>query len=130
MSRKEKPAVGDIVWTDLTVQDAAGIKDFYRQVVGWTASPHDMGDYHDFDIKTPADGQIVAGICHARGANANIPGQWLIYILVEDVDESANRCQALGGRIVDGPRAMGQSRFCVIEDPAGAVAALIDQGSG
>jgi len=127
MSAKDEPAVGAVIWTDLTVKNAAEIKDFYSQVVGWTASPHDMGDYHDFDIKTPGQDQIVAGICHARGPNANIPAQWMIYILVEDVEESARRCQALGGRIVDGPRAMGGGRFCIIQDPAGAVAALIDQ---
>jgi len=127
MSTKEEPAIGDIFWTDLTVKNAAEIKEFYSQVVGWSASPHDMGGYHDFDIKTPAEGQIVAGICHARDSNANLPAQWLIYISVENVDESARRCQELGGRIVDGPRAMGKSRFCVIQDPAGAVAALISQ---
>ncbi len=129
MSAKAQPPIGSIVWTDLTVENASEIKNFYSQVVGWTASPHDMGDYHDFDIKTPDQAQTVAGICHARGANAGIPAQWLIYILVEDVAESARRCQALGGRIVDGPRAVGNSRYCIIQDPAGAVAALIDQQS-
>lgn len=129
MSTDDEPAVGSIVWIDLTVGDAAEIKEFYSQVVGWIAAPHDMGDYHDFDIKAPETGQIVTGICHARDSNASIPAQWMIYIRVEDVDESARRCQELGGRIIDGPRQMGENRFCVIQDPAGAVAALIDQSS-
>jgi predicted enzyme related to lactoylglutathione lyase len=127
MISEDKPAIGSIIWTDLTVKNAAEIRDFYSRVVGWTAAPHDMGDYFDFDIRTPGQGQTVAGICHAQGANANIPAQWLIYILVEDVEESARRCQELGGRIVDGPRVVGDSRFCIIQDPAGAVAALVDQ---
>jgi len=46
---------------------------------------------------------------------------------VEDVDQSVERCLELGGRLIDGPRSAGQSRFCVIQDPAGAVAALISQ---
>jgi predicted enzyme related to lactoylglutathione lyase len=34
----------------------------------------------------------------------------------------------LGGRIVAGPKAFGgQGRYCVIEDPAGAVAALFQR---
>jgi hypothetical protein len=127
MDPDNEPPVGSIVWTDLTVQNAAEIKEFYSQVVGWTASPHDMGDYHDFDMARPAEGQIVTGICHARGSNADLPAQWLIYILVEDIEHSIARCLALGGRLLDGPRAAGQSRFCVIQDPAGAVAALISQ---
>jgi hypothetical protein len=48
------------------VQNATEIQDFYGQVVGWTATPHNMGDYHDFDIKIPDQGQTVAGICRGR----------------------------------------------------------------
>jgi hypothetical protein len=36
------------------------------------------------------------------------------------------RCVALGGQVLDGPRPMGSKQFCVIRDPAGAVAALIE----
>src|SRR5207237_1350454 len=57
-----------------------------------------------------------AGICHARGENARVPPQWLIYIAVADVAASAARCEALGGRVLDGPRPMGSHQFCVIQD--------------
>ena len=126
MSDEKKPAVGAIVWRDLTVPDAEEVRRFYCEIVGWQARPHDMGDYHDFDIIVPGTGETVAGICHSRGTNANVPPQWLVYVTVEDVDRSAERCVALGGEIVDGPRAMGRQRFCVIRDPSGAVLALID----
>ena len=33
------PEIGSIVWRDLTVPDAAAIKDFYSQVVGWKSAP-------------------------------------------------------------------------------------------
>jgi len=125
MSDQQKPDIGAIAWFDLTVPNASDIKDFYTAVTGWQASPHNMGNYHDFDIKKPANGEIVTGICHARDSNANIPPQWLIYITVADVEASATRCVELGGRIIDGPRMMGESQFCVIQDPAGAIAALI-----
>ena len=93
-------------------------------MVGWKAEPHDMGDYHDFDIKTADGEEMVTGICHARGSNAKIPPQWIIYITVEDVPVAAQRAVALGGKILDGPRKMGGGDFCLIQDPAGAVAAL------
>ena len=35
-------------------------------------------------------------------------------------------CVELGGQVIDGPREMGGQTFCVIRDPAGAVAALIN----
>lgn len=122
----EKSNVGKIVWRDLTVKNAEKIKDFYSEVVGWKAEHHDMGEYHDFDIKSSdEDDEVIAGICHAKGSNSNLPAQWLMYVQVEDVEESVKRCEALGGKIVDGPRMMGSSRFCVIQDPEGAVIALI-----
>ena len=121
----ELPPVGSVVWQDLTVPNAPELRDFYCQVVGWTYTDHDMGDYNDYNINMPEGGHTVAGICHARDSNVNVPPQWLVYIVVEDVGESARRCVELGGQVVDGPREMGGQTFCVIQDPAGAVAALI-----
>lgn len=125
MSENEQPKIGSIVWHDLTVPDASKIKDFYCDVIGWEATPHDMGNYHDFDIQTAADGETITGICHTRDSNANIPAQWLIYVQVADVDASAKRCLDLGGQVHDGPRQMGANRFCVVQDPVGAMLALI-----
>ena len=106
--------------------DAAAVSDFYREVIGWQAAPHDMGNYHDFDIR-PNDGkgEPVAGICHTRDSNADMPPQWLIYVWVDDVAASAQRCREQGGSVVTGPRKMGQYDLCVIQDPAGAMLALI-----
>jgi hypothetical protein len=117
--------VGAVSWFDLTVQDATKVRDFYRDVVGWESTDHDMGGYADYNMKRPGDGTTVAGICHARGANANLPAQWLVYVNVADVDASAARCTERGGSVVDGPRDMGQFRFCVVRDPAGAALALL-----
>lgn len=125
MSDTEKTPIGQVCWRDLTVENAAEVRDFYAAVTGWKASPQSMGEYDDFNMKMPESGETVAGVCHARGSNANLPPQWLIYIAVEDVEKSAARCRELGGSVIDGPRAMGSSRSCVIKDPAGAVAGLI-----
>lgn len=125
MSNENKPAVGTIVWRDRTVKNAEEVRQFYCDVVGWEAQPHDMGEYNDFDILPSGGAESIAGICHARDSNANVPPQWMIYIAVEDVAQSAARCVELGGKIIDGPRMMGASHFCVIQDPAGAVAALV-----
>ncbi len=122
----DQPA-GTIVWKDLTVENADVIRDFYGEVVGWKHEPVDMGGYDDYNMEPPQGGAAVAGICHARGANDNLPAQWLLYVNVEDVDSSVRRAVELGGHLVDGPRKMGKNRFCVIRDPAGAVIALISE---
>ncbi len=117
--------VGAIEWCDLTVENAENVKDFYCSVVGWESSPASMGKYDDFNITLPKTGDTIAGICHARGSNSNLPAQWLMYVRVEDVSISAKKCKELGGAILDGPRKMGSEQFCVIQDPEGAVLALV-----
>lgn len=118
------PQPGQIGWIDLTVPDAVRVRDFYARVAGWTPSPVPMEGYDDFCMLPPGAEIPAAGICHARGANASLPAQWLIYITVPDVDRSARDCTELGGEIVVPVREMGGGRFAVIRDPAGAVCAL------
>jgi predicted enzyme related to lactoylglutathione lyase len=127
----EKKEIGAIGWVDLTVPAASVVRDFYQAVVGWTAEEVDMGGYQDYCMHSPNQGKAVAGICHARGKNAHLPAQWLIYITVADADASAARCVELGGQVLAAPRELGSyGRFCVIQDPAGAVAALIAPPNG
>lgn len=116
--------VGSILWTDLTVSDAESIRRFYQTVVGWEHAPVDMGGYSDYCMNLPGSGKTVAGICHARGENAHLPPQWLIYITVADLDESVRKYCGAGGQVVAPIREMGGGRMAVIRDPAGAVAAL------
>ncbi len=121
----DKPEIGAIEWFDLTVPDAKGIQQFYSDVVGWTATEHPMEGYSDFNIQRPGHEDAIAGICHARGSNSKIPSQWLLYVRVANVEKSAAVCREKGGQVLDGPRPMGPIQFCVIQDPAGAVMAII-----
>lgn len=120
--------IGNIVWFDLTVKNADEVRDFYSEVVGWKPVPVDMKGYNDYSMNRPSDDNAVAGVCHNRGVNADLPPQWLIYIIVEDVDKSAAKVVELGGKLISEPKNMGkQARYCVIQDPAGAVAALYQE---
>lgn len=120
----EAGEIGKIGWIDITVDDAEGLRDFYAKVTGWKPEAVDMGEYSDFNMTMPENGTPSAGICHARGGNAELPRQWLIYIVVADADSSAEACTRNGGKVLVGPKDMGSSRIAIIEDPSGAVAAL------
>ena len=125
------PAIGTIGWIDLTVANAVEVRDFYQAVTGWAVSEVPMGGYNDFCMRPTGAAEPVAGICHAQGVNAGIPTVWLIYITVADLDESIARCRSLGGKILRPAVSMGpKARFCVIQDPAGAVAALYESSDG
>ncbi len=122
---------GEIRWCDLTVENAEQLRDFYQAVVGWESSEVPMGDYADFCmLPTSSDGakpgEPVAGICHARGDNESMPAGWLIYITVADMEQSAAACVRNGGTLIGQIREMGSyGRMCLIRDPSGATAALI-----
>lgn len=116
--------VGRIGWIDMTVDNAPEMRDFYSSVVGLVPEPVSMGDYDDYNMTLPDSGEPAAGVCHARGGNADLPGGWLVYFTVEDVDVSAAACVEHGGEILVEPRGLAGGRFCVIRDPNGATAAL------
>ena len=126
--------VGHILWTDLTVPDADGVRAFYEAVVGWTSEPIKMEDRTDFSMMAPGnapgksgdEAKCVAGICNKVGELANFPSQWLLYFGVADVDDSLAKCKELGGKQITDVVSMGDSKFCVIEDPAGAVCGLFE----
>ncbi len=121
MSADNTKKIGAIEWRDLTIEHAEQAKDFYAEVVGWEAEPVSLGDYNDFNMNLPGSGETIAGVCHARGSNANMPPQWMMYVRVADAQASAESTVKLGGEIIDGPRTMGGETYFVIRDPAGAV---------
>ena len=129
MSNASKPAVGSIGWCDLTVPGADTLRDFYRDVVGWTATEHDMGGYADYVMSRPADGTGTTGVCWARGANAGLPPVWLVYFVVASLDESLARVRERGGTVLREPTSAGGGRFAVVRDPAGAVCALYENAN-
>ena len=93
----KKPNPGTIGWVDMTTENATQIKEFYESVVGWQSESTPVDDYEDFTI-TPASGtEPVAGICHRKGANADVPGGWMIYLHVDDLAASLESCVKLGG---------------------------------
>lgn len=116
---------GQITWNDLTVSDAEPVRQFYESVVGWKFSQVSMGDYSDYSM-VDSSGNVVAGVCHAKGENANLPPAWLMYVTVEDLDACISKCNDSGGTVIDGPRTAGGAKIAVIKDPAGAVLALYE----
>jgi len=112
------PPVGAVGWVDLTVEDAPALRDFYAKVVGWSASPHSMGDYSDYVMQAPG-GEGVAGVCHTRGTNAQQPSGWVVYFVVADMAQSVAELRERGGEVVS-----ERKEFTVARDPQGHLFAL------
>ncbi|KXI28791.1 VOC family protein [Paraglaciecola hydrolytica] len=121
----EKNEVGNIAWFDLTVADADSVKEFYKSVIGWQENPIDMGGYNDYSMQTPDSLTDVAGICHARGPNKDLPAQWLLYFKVADLKASIHAVTQAGGEVLMPVKNLSSSsHYTVIKDPAGAVCAI------
>ena len=118
---------GTLAWFDLTVPNAEKVRDFYANVIGWKPNPVSMGDYDDYSMQTPHDENDVAGVCHARGENADLPAQWMLYFIVKDLDESLRQVTESGGEQITKIKSFGESRYAVVKDPGGAVCALYQE---
>jgi len=60
-----------------------------------------MGDYPMMN----ATGNVVAGLCHAKAANASFPPAWLMYVTVQNPHSCDAGRRAPGGDVLDGPHA-------------------------
>lgn len=121
------PAVGTFCWNELLSTDTAKTEAFYTKLLGWKTERKDMGEMGTYTIFT-------AGKTQAAGMMANpepgAPSQWLPYIAVANVDESAKKAEKLGGKIcVPATDIPGIGRFSVIVDPAGATFSLFKASS-
>jgi predicted enzyme related to lactoylglutathione lyase len=121
--------VGKVAWMDLTVPNANVVLDFYKQVLGWQseelAMRDDNGEYADYVVKDAA-GNPVAGVCHQRGTNQDLPPVWLNYVTVTDAEASLKQCIELGGKVLKQVRdGDGKLHYAIIQDPAGAPLAIM-----
>lgn len=121
--------VGCIRWLDLTVPDARSIQHFYRRVVGWTVKEverHDNNESHTDYIMHGEEGNPVAGIRQARGANKELPPVWILYLPVADLAESMRRVEQEGGQVVMTLNdESGNIGSAIIQDIVGVHVALV-----
>ena len=86
--------IGRIEWVDLSgIRREAKISAAKSLA---EVSRRGNGHLPDFNLNLPGSGETLAGICHARGMNANLPAQWLMYVRVADVAASATEAERLG----------------------------------
>lgn len=122
-------STGFIAWVDMTVPNASDTRDFYREVIGWSAEDVAMKDagetYADYNM-IGGDGKPAAGICHARGVNADLPPVWMIYLPVGDLAESLRRVETEGGEVIKVLRGADERLvYAAVRDPLGVCFALV-----
>ena len=103
-----------VMWFDLAPPDSGTAAEFYRQMFGWEITDAGVGGYGSWIGGGP---QPWAGTVDTPPGTA---GQWLPYVVVDDLDKATERSVELGAKIVR-PAADGPAGTSVtIADPGGA----------
>ena len=117
---------GDFSWSELLTDDVDDAKRFYAELLGWTTEDHSMAECAGSYTILRTDGRPVGGIMKMPPqVPAGTPPHWGTYVTVDDVDAVAAKVQELGGKILVPPSDSPDARFCVFQDPQGAVLSLI-----
>ncbi len=115
---------GMVSWYELMTTDVEASKDFYTKLFGWTTvdTPACGMPYTMVKVNGKEVGGMMSMPPEAKGA----PPNWGIYVTVDDVDAISKLAANLGARILVAPRDIPDvGRFCVIQDPQGAVISAI-----
>ena len=116
---------GSACWSELATRDTVAAKAFYTALFGW-----DLKESQSETMKYTElinGGQPIGGMLPMEGDQwEGVPPHWLIYFMVDDCDATTERADELGGKTIVTPTDIPNTgRFSVIQDPQGAVFAVI-----
>ncbi len=115
---------GAFSWFELMTTDVEGAKKFYSNLFGWDTEEMPMGDMNYTIVKVGEEG--LGGIMPIQHQAEGSPPNWGVYVTVNDVDATARKAEELGGKILVSPTDIPNvGRFCVLQDPQGAVISAI-----
>lgn len=115
---------GAFSWCELMTTDVDAAKAFYTKLFGWDTEDMSMPGMTYTVVK--AGGKGIGGIMPIPEEAQAMPPKWGNYVTVDDVDLTAQTAEQLGAKLCMPPHDIpGVGRFCVIQDPQGAVICAI-----
>lgn len=115
---------GAVAWIETDSRDPATSRQFYEQLFGWTVDESDT-----YTVFSSVGGQAAGLMAMPPGVPDEVPSYWLVYFAVDDVDAAVALTSELGGTPATEAMTVEGMRFVVLEDPAGAAFALLQQTS-
>ncbi len=114
---------GTFSWPELATTDQAAGVAFYRALFGWDLNEQSMGPDGTYSMFLMRGKEVAAAYSmRPEERQGGVPPHWNLYVTVRSADESANRAQELGGKLL-APAfdVMDVGRMAIIQDPTGAV---------
>lgn len=119
-----KNVPGSLCWNELITNDPDKANAFFTQLFDWGSETSEM-----INITYTAfmQGEMpIAGMYQKPAEMGNVPSHWMPYFAVEDCDQSCSKAQELGATVLQPSMDIPETgRFAVIQDPQGAVFAII-----
>lgn len=117
------------VWFELATSDPVAAAEFYGQVFGWRAKTDTSSDnpYTEFQPADPNEQRGIGGMLQIREEWGQVPPYWMVYFAVDDCVQKTEQAGSLGATILKAPASIPNvGTFSVLQDPQGAVFAIID----
>lgn len=118
-------APGAPSWHELQTLDLDAAASFYRGLFGWTTKPFEGYQETAYQIFL-LDGVEVGGMMAIGEDWGPVPPNWSIYFGIGDCDATVAKVEWLGGKVIAPIMEIaGAGRFAFLQDPQGAVFAVI-----
>src|SRR5579859_8193407 len=114
---------GSFCWIELSTTDQNATKNFYTSLFGWGVVDSPMGP-NDFYSMFKLEGRDTGAACTLRKEQLEqgVPPHWMLYVAVQNVDETAAKAGQLGGKVLAPPfDVFDVGRMAVVQDPTGAI---------
>jgi uncharacterized protein len=123
-AEERDPSTGQFSWHELITTDYQAARRFYFDLFGWsTTEDLDMGPVGIYAMYG-RHGRPYGGMFN-KPADMPAPPHWLLYALVDDLDDAVRRTRDAGGQLLHGPMEVpGGDRIAQCLDPQGAVFAM------
>ncbi len=113
---------GIFSWNELMTRDAAASAKFYTALFGWSREDMDMQGNTYSMFKSGE--RPVGGMFMLPPDAESMPGMWMAYVTVENLEASVARAKELGAKVHKDITTIQMGRFAIIADPEGAVVGL------
>jgi len=115
---------GAFSWCELVTTDVEAAKKFYTKLFGWSTESVSMPGMQYTVVK--AAGEDVGGIMAMPPQAKGAPAHWGVYVTVDDVDATAKLAEQMGAKTIVPPTDIPNvGRFCLFQDPQGALISVI-----
>lgn len=115
---------GTVSWMQLVTKELPPASKFYCELAGWNEEMMEVGDSrHRVFTK---DGTHAGGIMTPPDSWNAPHSFWLVYFAVDDCTETSQRCEQLGGKILDEPTQIDGVGLCaIVTDQTGGAFGIV-----